>query len=142
MDVAPPPSPTNESMAKKTRRQIWLQIYLPLGIGALALAGLGIWVFLAGFGTVSVWADVGLVLIIIPTFVIGLLIFAALIGMTYGLFRLFGILPEPIRKFHSTVERVGEVIGRGADLTVWPVITVGKVGAALKAVWQAVVSLL
>jgi hypothetical protein len=142
MNVAPPPSPKNESITKKTRRQTWLQIYLPIGIGVLVLAGLGTWVFLAGFGTVSVWADVGLVLIIVPTFVIGLLVFAVLIAITYGLFRLLDILPEPIRRFHSTVERVGKVMGRGADLTVWPVITTGKVGAALKAVWQAIRSLL
>jgi hypothetical protein len=142
MDVAPPPSPKNESITKKTRRQTWLQIYLPIGIGVLVLAGLGTWVILAGFGTVSVWADVGLVLIIVPTFVIDLIVFAVLIAMTYGLFRLFNILPEPMRRFHSTVERVGKVMGRGADLAVWPVITTGKVGAALKAFWQAIRSLL
>lgn len=142
MDAVPSQGRNRETITRKTRRHIWLQIYLPLGLGAIVLAGLGIWVLLAGFGTTSVWADVGLVLIIIPAFVIGLLVFAALLGITYGLFRLIGILPDPIDRVHSTVERVGEVMSQGADLAVWPVITVRKTGAALKAVWKAIASIL
>jgi hypothetical protein len=142
METAPPQSPKRERIARKTRRQIWLQIYLPLGIGVLILTGLVIWVLVAGFGKVSAWADIGLVLILIPAFVVGLLILAALIGMTYGLFRLLDILPDPIYKVHSSVERVGEVMSRGADLVAWPMVTLLKVGAALKAFWRAIVSYL
>jgi hypothetical protein len=142
MDAVPSKVRNRENITRKTRRHIWLQVYLPVALVVIILAGLGIWVVLAGFGTASVWADVGLVLIIIPTFVIGLLIFAALIGMTYGLFRLIGILPDPIDKVYLTVERVGEVMSRGADLAVRPVIIVRKMGAALKAVWNAIASLL
>ncbi len=96
---------------------------------------------MAEFGTVSVWADVGLVLIIIPTFVIGLLIFAALLGITYGLFQLIGILPDPIDKINMTVDRMGEVTSQGADFAVWPVMTVRKLGEAFKAVWNAIASI-
>jgi hypothetical protein len=142
MDAVPSKVRNRENITRKTRRHLWLQVYLPVALVVIVLAGLGIWVVLAGFGTASVWADVGLVLIIIPTFVIGLLIFAALIGMTYGLFRLIGILPDPIDKVYLTVERVGEVMSRGADLAVRPVIIVRKMGAALKAVWNAIASLL
>jgi hypothetical protein len=142
MDAVPSKVRNRENITRKTRRHIWLQVYLPVALVVIILAGLGIWVVLAGFGTASVWADVGLVLIIIPTFVIGILIFAALIGMTYGLFRLIGILPDPIDKVYLTVERVGEVMSRGADLAVRPVIIVRKMGAALKAVWNAIASLL
>lgn len=142
MDVVPSQSLNKEKIARKTRRHIWLQIYLPLALGVITLVGLGIWVVLADFGTASVWGDVSLVLIIIPTFVIGLLIFAALLGITYGLFRLIDILPDPIHRVHMIVERVGEVTSQSADLAVRPVIAVQKTGAALKAVWKAIASLL
>ena len=141
MDGFPSQARNREEIARKTKRQIWLQIYLPLILGMIILAGLGIWVVLEGFGTASVWADVGLVLIIIPTFVIGLLVFAALIVITYGLFRLIGILPDPFDKVYMTVERVGEVTSQGMDISVKPVITVQKTGAALKAVWKIIISL-
>lgn len=141
MDALPSQDRNRENITRKTRRHIWLQIYLPLILGAIILAGLGIWVVLAGFGTASVWADVGLVLIIIPTFVIGLLIFAALLGITYGLFRLIGILPDPIDRVYMTVERIGEVISQGMDLVVKPVFAVRKTGAALRAVWKIIISL-
>jgi hypothetical protein len=141
MDIVPPKTRDREIITRKTRRQIWLQIYLPMILGVIILAGLGIWVVLEGFGTASVWADVGLVLIIIPTFVIGLLVFAALIGITYGLFRLIGILPDPIDKVYLTVERVREGASQGADLAVKPMIAVLKAGAALKAVWKEIISL-
>jgi hypothetical protein len=141
MDALPSQDRNRENITRKTRRHIWLQIYLPLILGAIILAGLGIWVVLAGFGTASVWADVGLVLIIIPTFVIGLLIFAALLGITYGLFRLIGILPDPIDRVYMTVERIGEVTSQGMDLAVKPVFAVRKTGAALRAVWKIIISL-
>ncbi|HEY47510.1 MAG: hypothetical protein AMJ88_06360 [Anaerolineae bacterium SM23_ 63] len=141
MDAVPSESRDRETLSRVTRRHVWLQIYLPLVLGVIILIGLGIWVVLAGFGTASVWADVGLVMIIIPTFVIGILIFAALIGITYGLFRLIGILPDPIDKVYITVKRVGEVTSQGLDLAVKPVITVQKTGAALKAVWKIIISL-
>ena len=142
MDALPPKGRNREEKTRKTRRQIWLQIYLPLALGAIVLVGLGIWVVLAGFGTASVWADVGLVLIIIPTFIIGLLLFAALIGITYGLFRLIAILPDPMDRVFLAVERAGEVMSQGADHAVKPVFAVLKGGAALKATWRAIVSLL
>jgi hypothetical protein len=141
MDALPAQDRNREKITRKTKRHIWLQIYLPMILGVIILAGLGIWVVLEGFGTASVWADVGLVLIIIPTFIIGLLVFAALIGITYGLFRLIGILPDPFDKVYMTIERVREVTSQGADLAVKPVITVQKTGAALKAVWKIIISL-
>ena len=141
MDGFPSPARNREEIARKTKHQIRLQIYLPLIVGVIILAGLGIWVVLEGFGTASAWADVGLVLIIIPTFVIGILVFAALIAITYGLFRLIDILPDPFDKIFMTVDRVGEVTSQGMDLAVKPVINVQKTGAALKAVWKIIISL-
>ena len=141
MDGFPSQARNREEIARKTKRQIWLQIYLPLILGVIILVGLGIWVVLEGFGTASVWADVGLVLIIIPTFIIGVLVFAALIAITYGLFRLIDILPDPFDKIFMTVDRVGEVTSQGMDLAVKPVINVQKTGAALKAVWKIIISL-
>lgn len=141
MDSVPSKNPNRETLTRKTRRHVLLQVYLPLALGVIILLGLGIWVILAGFGTTSVWADVGLVLIIIPTFVIGLLIFVALIGITYGLFQLIGILPDPIDKVYLTVEQIKEGASQGADLAVKPMLAVLKAGAALKAVWKEIVSL-
>jgi hypothetical protein len=110
-------------------------------LGVIILAGLGIWVVVAGFGTTSVWADVGLVLIIIPTFIIGILVFAALIAITYGLFRLIDILPDPFDKIYMNINRVGEVTSQSMDTAVKPVINVHKTGAALKAVWKIIISI-
>jgi hypothetical protein len=141
MEDAPIPNPNRERITQKTKRHIRLQIYLPLALGVVVLAGLGIWVVLAEFGTFSVWGDVGLVLIIIPTFVIGLLVFAALIAVTYGLFRLIAALPEPSDRVFLAFERVGEMASQGADVALRPVIAVRKAGAALKVAWNALISL-
>jgi hypothetical protein len=141
MEVIPAKRRDREKINRETRRHVRLQVYLPLALGVIILLGLGIWVILAGFGTTSVWADVGLVLIIIPTFVIGILIFVVLIGVTYGLFRLIGILPDPIDKVYLTVEQIKEGATQGADLAVKPMLAVLKAGAALKAVWKEIISL-
>lgn len=141
MDVIPPERQDREKISRETRRDVRLQVYLPMALGVIILLGLGIWVILAGFGTTSVWADVGLVLIIIPTFVIGLLIFVVLIAITYGLFRLIGILPDPIDKVYLTVEQIKAGATQGADLAVKPMFAILKAWAALKAVWKEIIAL-
>ena len=132
-DGVPPESPFSEKAVRETRRQIWMQIYLPLGIGVIILAALVLWVWQAEFGSISVWADVALVIVLIPLFVLGLIALIVVAGLTYGAFWLFGWLPDPLHRLQSTIARMERGMQKGADSAVRPMLVVQAVIAMLKA---------
>jgi hypothetical protein len=137
----PPESPLSEKAVRETRRQIWMQVYLPLGIGVITLAALVLWVWQAEFGAVSVWADVALVVVLIPLFVLGLITLVVLAGLTYGAFWLFGWLPDPLHRLQSTIARVERGTKKGADGVARPMLVVQAVIAMLKAAVGSIVSI-
>ena len=137
----PPESPFSEKAARETKRQIWMQIYLPLGIGVVILATLVLWVWRAKFGSVSVWADVALVVVLIPLFVLGLITLIVLAGLTYGVFWLFGWLPDPLHRLQSTIARMERGALKGADSAVRPMLVVQAVIAMLEAAVGSIVSI-
>ena len=53
------------------RKDVWLQIYTPIILGVIALVAIVATIWVTGQGTASVWADVSLVMLIIPTFILG-----------------------------------------------------------------------
>lgn len=137
----PPESPFSDKAARETRRQIWLQIYLPLGMGVMILAALVFWVWQAEFGAVTVWADVALVVVLIPLFVLGLIILIVLAGLTYGVFWLFGWLPDPLHRLQSIIARVERGTQKGADGVARPMLVVQAVIAMLEAAVGSIVSI-
>ena len=137
----PPESPFSEKAARETRRQIWMQVYLPLGIGVITLAALVLWVWQAEFGAVSVWGDVALVVVLIPLFVLGLITLIVSAGLTYGAFWLFGWLPDPLHRLQSTIARVERGTQKGADGVARPMLVVQAVIAMLKAAVGSIVSI-
>ena len=136
-----PESPFSEKAARETRRQIWVQIYLPLGMWVMILAALVFWVWQAGFGAVTVWADVALVVVLIPLFVLGLIILIVLAGLTYGVFWLFGWLPDPLHRLQSIIARVERGTQKGADGVARPMLVVQAVIAMLEAAVASIVSI-
>lgn len=67
------------------RRDVTWQIALPLGLAVVAVLALMVLLILPSAAPVrSPWADVSLILLIIPTAVFGLVILALLVGLIYG----------------------------------------------------------
>jgi hypothetical protein len=118
-----------------------MQIYLPLGMGVMILAALVFWVWQAEFGAITVWADVALVLILIPLFVLGLIALIVLAGLTYGVFWLFDWLPDPLHRLQSIIARVVRETQKGADGVARPMLVVQAVIAMLEAAVASIVSI-
>jgi hypothetical protein len=141
MEPSPPASALDQQIEKQTARQIGLQIYLPLGLGMVTLGAIGFWVVRRAFGTVSVWADVGLVLLVIPAFLLGLIVLVIFGAVTYAAFWLGGQIPGFFRRVREALEQVEGGIRRGADLSVKPVFGMRKVGAAVRSVGRGLRSI-
>lgn len=90
------PQPQRESYLKY-RRDVTRQILLPTILATLLILGLGglaIYSTSAGSQSVSLWADIALIWLIIPMMFLAIVILALLAALAYGLARLLGIAPQ------------------------------------------------
>jgi cell division protein FtsW (lipid II flippase) len=122
------PDPIKNSVPVSTpelatfRRQVRLQVYLPLGLGILAVVGVGLGLWLAGVGQASVWADIGLVYLIVIGMVLLLVFLAVVIALTLGVSWLILRLPEPAQRLQEIVARIAGLVRRVADRGTQPFI--------------------
>jgi hypothetical protein len=78
------------------RKEVFLQIMLPLVIGCLLLAALVagvIWSATGSNSEVRRWADISLMWLILPALGFALILLVLLSGITYLVSRLLGVLP-------------------------------------------------
>jgi ABC-type dipeptide/oligopeptide/nickel transport system permease component len=123
------------------RKNVWLQIYLPILLGVIALAILVAIIWTGQQGTASVWADVSLMMLIIPTFIIGLILLVILGGLTYGIAYLIGVLPDPFRRLQEIMNQVSASFERGSKIAAKPIIVPSAVGAAIRAIFKGIASI-
>ncbi len=106
------------------RRQWWLQIVLPLLIGALILVVAVVGIARAAFqpsGDAERWAAVATMWLLAPLLLIGLLKIPVLIAVIYGLARLLAILPRYTGQAQRLVRQAAQRVKGGADASVKPV---------------------
>jgi cell division protein FtsW (lipid II flippase) len=133
------PDPIKNSVPVSTpelatfRRQVRLQVYLPLGLGILAVAGVGLGLWLTGVGQASVWADIGLVYLIVTGMVLLLVFLAVVIALTLGVSWLILRLPEPAQRLQEIVARIARLVRRVADRSTQPFIGVQAGWISLRA---------
>lgn len=125
-------------LSPATRRQIWLQITLPLLLGVIVLAVLGLAMYAVGFGGVSVWADVSLVLLILPLLLVGLLALVLTGAVLFALLKVRGWLLPPLRKAQTYVARAEQMTRRGMDMTARPLIVLDGIGAGFARILRGV----
>ena len=90
------PHPERESTLKH-RRDLNRQIILPIVLATLAAVGLAILSGVAATrssSSVSLWADISLIWLIIPMMFMALVIMALVIALVYGLNRLLKVTPH------------------------------------------------
>lgn len=132
-----PPMHPNPITQRRFRRSVWLEIYLPLVAGSLVLAGVAAGIVLAARGgTISAWADVSLILLILPGLVLGAILAAIAGGLAYGVGWLIGKAPPYFNIAQDFVERLAKGVRRGSDVAVAPVLGANATLAALKSLFR------
>jgi hypothetical protein len=134
---AVPPKPVHASY-QRHRRQVTLQIILPMVLtGLLFLAACG-WITFATFrwnGDVARWAAISTIWIAIPVMIVSLVFLFLLAGIIYLLARLLGIAPVYTHKAQNFVQKLGIRIRLAANASVKPVIFLDSIGATIKALF-------
>jgi hypothetical protein len=109
------------------RRAVWLQVYLPLILGAILVTALIAFALVAsgrGGGTTSGMADVALVALLLPVMLLGVLALGAIILLSVGAARLIGWIPDRSRIVQKIAAQASQqsdrIAGRAAQVIVVP----------------------
>jgi hypothetical protein len=103
-------------------RQVRRQVYLPLVLGVLGVVALVVLAGTARVAATGTWANVALVLLLMPALLIGVVVLGAAVGAAYLVTRLIQILPEPAARVRLYWHRYIRMAERGADLAVEPIL--------------------
>jgi uncharacterized membrane protein len=128
------PQPVHESY-KRHRRELAWQIILPVVLSALLIVALIVLVNLATFnagGDVARWAAISTMWIIIPVMLAGLVLFALLGALVYGMKRLLEITPTYTGLAQDYVHKAASYVKRVADMAVRPVLFIDSIGASIR----------
>ncbi len=126
--------PRETDSHRRHRREFWLQVVLPVALGALLVGAAG--VLAAGGGQVAHLADLSLIWLLLPCVALGWIPLALILAAVVGLHRLMTYLPAPIQQVQDAVARTVVHIRRVADRVAAPLITMNAKAAALRRVFQ------
>ena len=121
---------------------MWLQVYLPLSLFTAAVIALVILLWVNSVGDTRVWADTALILVLIPTFVLGLILLALLLALAVLVGKLIGIIPEPAYQVSTFMRMVEKRVKRITDLVLQPVMTLSALVSSLKEIVNSLVTFL
>ena len=120
---------------QRHRRQLALQIILPVVLFAILIVALIVLVNIATFrdgGDVGRWAAISTIWIVIPIMIAGFIFLALLTGIIYLLKRLLQITPLYTGQAQDFINKIAVYIRRGADAAVKPIFFLDGIGASIK----------
>jgi small-conductance mechanosensitive channel len=124
------PPEVNPVTRSAFRRQVWLEIYLPLALGLVAVVGAAWSLWRSGMAAPSAWADASTILLILPVLAVSLIPLLILIALSVGIILLVRRLPEATQRLQSIIYRVQWSVRRGADVAVKPWLMGESAGSA------------
>ena len=140
-DNPTPRIPFQDLPARQHRRQMFLQVWLPL-IGSLvlvlALVTLAIIGTVQGSPQVNRWGNISAVFVILPVLVFGLVLLALTGGLAYGVSRLLKKMPDWLHKAQAFMEQVRESVTKASDAAAQPIIKVNTTKSRVSAFWDRV----
>jgi len=134
----PPGLQRNILTQRLHKKQVLWQIILPLCIGIPVLFTLGILTIFSGSETVSHWADISLIFLLIPLMLMGLVISALIVGLIIGISRLMQYIPtyaHLVQQFAFLVK--GRVLQR-CNISVEPILFVRSTIPAIRVLFARI----
>ena len=137
-----PGYPINASPVEDHRRQMRMQVWLPLGLTLLVVLAL---VVLAIIGTVNEspqinrWGNLSAVIVILPV-LLTMFVFLIIVGAAvYGMRKLLHKMPDWMLRLQLRMVRIALGVRRAADSATQPVIKTNTFSARVKRLWDTVV---
>lgn len=133
-----PPAARRSGMPNRMhRRQVFLQIVLPLTLGVgLALAAAVISTLSMSSPTVSKWSHLSLILLILIAGIMGFVILLLLVGIIYALAKLLGITPVYAQLVQNFFFRLSVLVRYYADQSMTPILALKSWWAGLSSIFK------
>jgi len=128
----------DEKQAAAFRRAVWVQVYLPLMVGAilvLALIAFGLAASGRGDTATSGMADVALVALLLPAMLLGVLALAAIALLAFGIVRLIGWIPERTQIVQRIAAQASQQTDRIAGWVAQVVVIPKSAWGSLESLW-------
>jgi hypothetical protein len=113
------------------RRQVWLQIFLPLVLGILGVAVVAYLLAQRSVAAPSAWADASLILLLLPVLVVALLPIVLFAGLAYLAGLLIQRIPDPASRAQDALAEVARQARQAGAVAVRPMIVTQSFLAAL-----------
>ena len=113
---------SGESVESAWRRQVWLQIYLPFGVGLLLLLALIAIILFAQYGDASVWADLSVVILVSAALILGFLGLTVLVAASIGVIYLIRNIQEPFDQTRQAAFQAQQAVEEASIAAAKPVI--------------------
>lgn len=124
MNVNQPAPPERRNLVTKRihGRQVLWQVAVPIVIGSILVVVLAVMVGFSGTEEINVWADISLILMLVPVIVVSLLFLAVFLAANYGLLSLLRVLPIYTFRAQEFLTGVVRIVRRASDLAAEPII--------------------
>ena len=117
------------------RKQVWMQILLPILLTVLAFIAVIVLTSIATFrdnGDVARWAAISTIWLVLPVMIAGLILLAILLAIIYLLARLIGIIPPYSDQAQRFVYQIEGYVKRSTEMIVKPVLFVDLIKLQIK----------
>jgi hypothetical protein len=140
----PVPRKPNPVTQAAFRRQVRLEVYLPLGVIGLLIGILAIVAVVVAYGTPSSWADTVVVVLAVPMAISLLIVLIGLVAASIGLIAAIRRIPELTVVLQDGVVQVSEGVRQGSDAAARVVMiptavaeAVGEAGRAIRSLFRS-----
>ncbi len=129
-------------LAKRTasyrayKRDLRWQIIFPIVVVVLLFVAVSVTTAMRGNETVSQWADVSTIWLLIPLLIFAIINILILAGLIYGLAKLLDITPIYTNKLQGFIRLAGEKIEAFADSATQPIFTIEGFFASLRRIFR------
>jgi len=117
------------------RRQMWLQILLPILLTVILLVAIIVLMSIATFrdnGDVVRWAAISTIWLVIPVMFAGLILLAILFAIIFLFAQVLGVIPPYSYQAQRYVYRIEGYVRRGTEMLVKPALLVDVIKSQIK----------
>ena len=140
-NVPIPEHPIHASPVVEHRRQMLLQVWLPLAASILVVLALVILTIVGavqGSSQIERWGNISAVLIILPALLFGLIFLILLAAAVYGLAKLLKRLPVWMLKAQLFMIQISLGVRRASDTATKPIFAVNTFTTRATTLWDQV----
>ena len=132
-----PSLPERNPVTQKAHgRQVLWQVTLPLALGVIVVLVLAVLVAMAGEAEASLWADISIIFLLIPTILVALLFLIVLVGLIYALVKILQILPRYALIAQNFTYKVERRARSGANRAAEPILRYHSFVAAVRTLFR------